>query len=297
MKQIPFKTIGTATLVFLLITANIKVAHTNQSAPPAGGLSGDPSRSSCALIGCHFGSSGATYSFSTGQLTLNMGSDTSSLIVMSGQSYNPGQTYYIEFKPNLTNGNSTRYGFQMTSLDASGNMAGAFAVLNSSNSSTQSLLSRNYIGHKNANSNNDWLFKWTAPAAGTGAITFYYAANIANGNNDNSGDSIYLGTTTLSPVTATGIDNPIASNFNYLGVYPNPSYNNYIHLDFNNISGNEAFVSLFTLDGKKIQEDVFKTTVGLNSLLLNLNPSIVKGIYLVQLAVGNSKEVKRVTIF
>jgi hypothetical protein len=42
-----------------------------------------------------------------------------------------------------------------------------------------------------------WNFQWTAPAAGTGPVTFYVASNAANNNGSTSGDEIYTDSYTL----------------------------------------------------------------------------------------------------
>lgn len=284
-------------LIICLIIVNPHVAKTNSAAPPLGGLSGDPGRSTCALIGCHFGNTGATYSFGPGQLTLNMGGDTSHMTPMAGQSYTPGQTYYIELQPNLANGATPRYGFQMTSLNAAGNMAGAFTIINTRRNSTESLLGRNYIGHSAANSDNNWVFAWTAPPAdsATGAITFYLACNMANGDGTNNGDSIYLDTVVLSQAGSSGIFR-VENSFENLSIYPNPA-RDYIFLTFRNSSGSEANISLYRLDGKRIQSGYYNVQHSVtNTIKYNLPWSVTPGIYLLELESGNNRAVQRIAI-
>ncbi|MDQ3919666.1 MAG: PQQ-dependent sugar dehydrogenase, partial [Acidobacteriota bacterium] len=52
-----------------------------------------------------------------------------------------------------------------------------------------------------------WTFKWTAPGADVGPVTFYVAGNQANGDQNNSGDNIYF-------TFATATFQPPAPDFN-----------------------------------------------------------------------------------
>ena len=295
MQQI-FKAIIIAPLLaLLLIIVNPPVAKTNSAAPPAGGLSGDPTRTTCALIGCHFGTTGATYTFGPGDLTLNMGDTTTDLTPMQGQSYLPGKTYYIELRPNLGNGPTPRYGFQMTCLTAAGTMAGAFTIVNNRRNSAQTLLSRNYIGHNAANSNNDWIFQWTAPSADSGAVTFYFACNMANGDGTNGGDSIYTGTMVLNPESASGIFS-VDNTFENLNIYPNPAID-FVNLSFENNAMSRANITLYSLTGKEIQSGVYHVQPSaVNNIRYQLPGSLSAGVYLLQLTSGNQRSVKRIFI-
>ncbi|MEO0638086.1 MAG: choice-of-anchor V domain-containing protein, partial [Bacteroidota bacterium] len=57
---------------------------------------------------------------------------------------------------------------------------------------------RQYVGHRNASTNQTWNFTWKAPATNVGDITFYIVGNAANGNGSTSGDFIYESNQTLS---------------------------------------------------------------------------------------------------
>lgn len=277
-------------LAVTILSVNFKEAKTNSAAPPAGGLSGDPSRTTCAIIGCH---TGTTLTFGAGQLIMNMGLTDSSLSDINGQTYTPGQTYYIEFKPLATNGSRTRYGFQMTSLDASGNMQGSFNVLDASRNSAQSLLSRNYIGHSTANLNNDWIFQWVAPAANAGPVTFYYASNVANNDGINSGDNIYTGAITLNPSTSAGLqvfNKPVEA----LTLYPNPA-RDVVFLSFYNETETIAQMTLLDLEGREVQSLIHNIATGVsNSLQFNIADGVSPGIYLLQLQVGTRVSTSRI---
>ena len=57
---------------------------------------------------------------------------------ISGQTYTPGQTYFIESQAQRGQcGGTPKYGFQMTSLNAADAMAGSFNITNAARNSTQ----------------------------------------------------------------------------------------------------------------------------------------------------------------
>ncbi len=277
--------------IVLLVVFNITQVHTKPGAPPAGGLSGDPSRTSCALIGCH---PGPELSFGAGELDFNMGVTQGNLTPATGQTYTPGQTYFIEFKPNVTNGANTRYGFQTTTLDVPGNMAGAFIITDAANSSAQSLLSRNYIGHKNASAFHDWNFQWTAPATNVGKVTFYYAVDDADNNGGTSGDKIYKGSVDLLPNTGTGIANTEVNSS--ITVFPNPAKQN-LFVSFNSADENPVDLNVFSADGKLIQTKTERRlSAGENVINLELNEWMKTGVYILEITTDGKKVTRRFVV-
>lgn len=48
-----------------------------------------------------------------------------------------------------------------------------------------------------------WTFQWTAPAAGTGTVTFYAAMNATNSSNSSAGDMIYSSNLVLAEAPTT----------------------------------------------------------------------------------------------
>jgi hypothetical protein len=227
-------------MVIGLVTFNVTQVRTKPAAPPAGGVSGDPQRSTCAFVGCH---PGPELSFPTGGYDLNMGITAGNLSAIAGQAYTPGQTYFFEFKPNVTNGSNTRYGFQMTALDPVPNMAGAFTITDAVHNSAQSLLSRNYIGHKDASSFHDWNFQWTAPATNAGKITLYFAVCDADGNGSESNDKIYKGTVELLPSTGTGIG-VLSESITEIKFFPNP-VKEHLYICFEKKDENAVLLNIF----------------------------------------------------
>jgi uncharacterized repeat protein (TIGR02543 family) len=167
-----------AAIIFISLSAHTGDKSSSQA--PLG-HTGAPDETTCAA--CH---SGGSY---TGQILFELGDGSIS-------EYIPGETYTISLSASY---NALRYGFSITALNASNQPAGDFTVLNSDNTSKGVAGSgRQYIGHKNANNNNEWNFEWTAPEADEGTITFYYVINAANNNNAPSGDYIETGTSSFT---------------------------------------------------------------------------------------------------
>lgn len=109
-------------------------------------------------------------------------------MVLSGlptNGWRPAASYSLT----LTLSAGSRFGFEMTAEKSNASKAGSWT-----SSGNNQVLSTNWIGHSNANTNvNQWSFSWTAPSSGgQGVITFYAAGNAANNNGSEGGDTIHL---------------------------------------------------------------------------------------------------------
>ena len=106
--------------------------------------------------------------------------------------YIPGNTYNVTVT--ATQSGISKFGFECTAEDAFASKVGTFIIL----MGAQTKLANNNhpVTHKAAGTSatggsKSWAFAWTAPATGTGVVTFYAAFNAANGNNSTTGDIIY----------------------------------------------------------------------------------------------------------
>ncbi|MFN7927363.1 MAG: choice-of-anchor V domain-containing protein [Blastocatellia bacterium] len=170
----------------------------NTDAPALGSFSAE---TNCTA--CHFG---------TGNLNASGGSIT----LTAPSSYEPGQKYTIQVA--LSRGSLVRFGFQVTALDASGNLAGTFTITDSNRTQLvdgdpfSEYKNRKYVEQTTGGSaipsggtagSNQWSFDWTAPATRIGKITFYAAGNCTNNNNLQTGDFIYTTTALVRPSIAS----------------------------------------------------------------------------------------------
>ena len=166
---------GVLLLFFAVGTGN---AFAN-SFGPLDGLTGAPAEGNCTQ--CHAGNE---LNAAGGSMTLTI-----------PETYVPNEVYTIVV--NLSREGQSRWGFEMTALDANGASAGAFAADEAENTQLSEAGGKQYIkqtsngtgqGTENAHS---WEFQWTAPDADIGPITFYAAGNAANGDFGLAGDYIH----------------------------------------------------------------------------------------------------------
>ncbi len=162
---------------------------------PPSGKTGSPGDGGATCTGCHSG----TASAQTGWITSN--------IPASG--YVSGNTYTIT--ATATYAGRNKFGFEVSPQNTTGTIIGTIV-----NTSTQTgILASGYIGHTSSGNTGTgtktWSFDWTAPAVGTGALTFYGAFNCANGNGSTSGDIIYTSTLAIQEAAAVGTDAGISN--------------------------------------------------------------------------------------
>ncbi len=276
-------------LVVAFAALDVKQVNSKVAAPPAGSV-GDPfATATCIQSGCHVGTAQTP---PANGLTLAIGTGNPTTPLTSSFQYTPGTAYNIGFG---INSSEARFGFQLIPLKASDNtMAGDVTATNNTNTSVATLAStRKYIGHKSASSNKNWVFRWTAPAAGTGAVTFYYAYNTANGNNlADAADDIYKSSLTITEATGTGIAD-ISTKVADLNIFPNPITNSF-GLSFNLIEANQVAAQLYTLDGKLAKELINEK---MSSGAFNQQFDITEfpaGIYLVKMNVGDASVSKKI---
>lgn len=172
----------------------VEQAYTNAGGAPAS-HTGAPGENNCTS--CHGGS------------PLNTGNATRTLVFngnASLTSYVPGQTYTAVYT--ASNPTTTVFGFQMIAKNATGANVGTFVITNPNQTQVSSGYFQQTFSGSQASpaGTKSWSFSWTAPAAGTGTVSFYVATNIADGNGSTSGDQIYTNVFTLTEtVAATSI--------------------------------------------------------------------------------------------
>lgn len=176
-------------------------------------VTGAPGEGTCMNSGCH---SGGTQSTRTTVLLYDVNT------AMTVTSYKPG----VQYDGVVTITAGTRYGFQMTCLTSSSNVAAGTFATSMANTALGSKAGRNYIESNAIGSTGVYTFKWTAPAAGTGSVKFYACGNALDASGNSSGDKATTASFTLSENTTTGVDNnqlagakitpnPVLSVFNF----------------------------------------------------------------------------------
>ena len=111
--------------------------------------------------------------------------------------YEPGETYDLEVR--IIDSSATRWGFELTVLDAASDAAVGNLVATASGTASAESGGRQYLRQTSAPSASEtfaWLFEWTAPSEDAGDVIFYAAGNAANGFGT-LGDHIYTGSTSV----------------------------------------------------------------------------------------------------
>jgi hypothetical protein len=228
-------------------------ANSNGAAAPVSRTGSPGDGASCTS--CHTGTAAATVA---GLIT--------STIPASG--YIPGQTYVIT--GSITQAGKTKFGFEISPQNLTGVKKGTLAV--TSTTTTQLIGSGKYITHKAAGTSfpsgtATWSFNWTAPAAGTGDLTFYGAFNVTNANNADTGDQIKLSTLLVHEDVSAGIADALSIS-NEINVFPNP-----VEDKLNIISPStdltEVSVSIINMQGqlvKKVDEFSINSFINVEEL-------------------------------
>ncbi len=174
-------------------------------------VTGAPGEGTCGDMNCHTaGSFQPTVSmslFDGGNLAIK---------------YEPGKTYTLKIINSPISGSPVSYGFQAVALNASNAQAGAWSngALPAS-TQTKTIGGKSYIEHSEPHPTGVFELPWVAPAAGTGAITFYAASVATNNNLQVTGDGMAKNTLVIqeSGVSSTS---EASQELATLEVRPNP---------------------------------------------------------------------------
>jgi Secretion system C-terminal sorting domain/Reeler domain len=275
------KTFTLITLAFttalILIQSTGNQAISNQSGAPAAHTGSPADNQTCSKSGCHSG--GATAS-PTQIITSN---------VPAG-GYVPGQVYSIT--ATMTQSGLSKFGFQISPQSSTGQLVGALSLTNATNTK---IVSTKYVTHTLAGTSapggtKTWSFNWTAPAAGTGDVTFYGAFNFTNSSNSASGDIIRTNTLTITEDLTTGIADNTADKFN-LNVFPNPVQSE-TNLRMKLDRPETVKVQLCDITGKFIQAPFeFEGAAGDNLFKLTIPSELTSGVYQLLITAGSETAV------
>lgn len=238
--------------------ANVTSAPAGHTGSPGDGL---------VCTACHFGPAVATKT------------DIITSDIPSG-GYVPGNTYTISVTLNA-NGH-TRFGYQLSPQTNAGAMVGTWG--NPINANTTKVGSGKYFTHTFAGTagtnTKTWTMNWTAPSTGVGAVTFYGAFNIANGDNNTTGDTIWKSTMV---VPQDGVNSVLPLEDNSFRSFVNAS--NELVLEGNANVLLPADIALYDLSGRLVIDWKAQSFIG-NSWSATL-PVVNAGIYLLKVKQGN----------
>ena len=272
--------ISSAALVALMIISTPKdVAISNSGGAPAGHTGSPADGMTCAMSGCHTGSPVVAV---PGIITSNVPTN----------GYAPGQTYAITATVSQTG--ITQFGFQISPQATNGQLRGTLAI---TSPGTTKIVSTKYVTHTSGgisapSNTKTWSFNWTAPVAGTGAVTFYGAFNYSNNLGSSAGDLIRTSTLIIPEDLSSGIA-AYEDDVLQLTCWPNPASEKFL-LGMQLATGNFTRVSLVDLRGASVASLYEgQLAAGSHKLELSLPASITKGLYLVRVESGNSASMTR----
>lgn len=252
-------------------------------APPSS--SGAPGEKSCTNAGCH-----DTYSANSGTGAVEFS------FAGGSTSYEPGKSYDVTVT--VKQPSVTRFGFEVVALRSSDN-ANAGKLTLTEPARTQlldgipSFSERKYLTYTSAGTNpvaagtGQWSFRWTAPAADEGDITFYTAGLAANNDGTDYGDNVYLLSTKINSSVNASLPRP---QFSYLPDfhYENPVTGSSITFFFRVRQNSVPVeVALISLNGKTAGT-IYKNERAKGEYFehFGLDKKFSPGIYLLQAKIG-----------
>lgn len=168
-----------------------------------------------------------------------------------------GETYDVTLDINASSGSPAGYGFQLTALDESDNEAGTLAAgtSNTKIAAASGVGGRVYAEQNGgASSTSSFTVSWTAPAAGAGAVTFYFCGNAVNGANGSANDNAMPGSS-MSLQEAGGTTAIGQAGFDpQLTLFPNPAPNGVLEVRGEWLAIERPSVSLLDASGRVLRQ-------------------------------------------
>jgi hypothetical protein len=282
------------TLALVAIIAVVAMSFDILSSNGKAGYTNSPGENNCTYsTSCH-----NTYAVNTGSGSVAI---TAAPSLATG--YIPGTVYTMTVTvANSVAPNNVLFGVDCEALLASGANGGTLAitdaVLTQMKTSSGTGPTRNNVVHKpgsNVGPNSQaFSFHWTAPATGSGVVTFY-ASGVASSGDGSAPANDYTYTTSKAVSENTsGIAENMVSNFNF-SIFPNPSSDNLnVKLTLNETSS--VTMNLIDITGKKIAN--FISDNGING---DINrtfdiSSYSKGIYFIELKINDKVSLQKIVI-
>ncbi|MBC8314544.1 MAG: T9SS type A sorting domain-containing protein [Bacteroidales bacterium] len=191
--------------------------------------------------------------------------------------YVPGITYNILV---TVTGNGDK-GFELSPQNLDGYLLGTLI----SGMENKLVGSGKYVTHKLASSENptSWLFQWTAPEPGVGAITFYACAVVGMLNTKT--------TTMIAPQNTLGINDQQTIP---VRIYPNPVVDK-LTVSFSPNRAESVKLELLSINGKMIS-NLFQGAgfAGEQSMVFPID--LESGIYLLRIQIAGESQVRKVIV-
>lgn len=253
------------TLLITVATAMIYLATTSSSMGPTNSGGAAPAVTGCGTAtSCH----GAASTNTTAEFYLF---EKSSGDTVKDGKYTPNETYDVALRG--INNSAGMFGFIMRSEDNNAAQAGTFTNPLSGSTLTNSG-GFTLWEHTNPffSSGQDFVVtaEWTAPAAGTGDVTFQYAVNGVNSDGGTKGDHWNKFSTTFSEKTSVSVAE--VENIKPISIYPNPA-SSIINIEG---AGKGVSYSIYGLDGVLICNGILNSKGTIDIAALPSNTYFIK---------------------
>lgn len=247
-------TLGLLTLCFGMF---VMMSHSGGRASQFGeGNTGAPGDNPSTCATCHQGGNFGA------DITIELLDNTGTAVT----EYLPGKTYTVNAKVNTTS-TPVGYGLQLVSLIDNGTKDTGGLSAPSANAKIANANSRNYLEQKSLSSSPLFSATWTAPAVGSGKVSFYAAGHAANGNGNTNGDQATKTSISFEESTTTSI---IDEKALALTIAPNPT-SGFTTISWNDQS--ETLIQVITITGQIMHAQTTKNS----SLIMdvtNFNPGV-----------------------
>ena len=200
--------------------------------------------------------------------------------------YVPGVTYAVEVSIG-TSVAPAGYGFQVIALQDSDNSSiSTWANNVTANTQLTDASGRQYFEQSGIASDNILEAEWTAPAAGTGSVTFYAAGNAVNGTGSTAGDQAVTNEITFTENT-TSTSAGLAKLGIRLNTFPNPTVDN-LTLMLETEESKDLIVNIYNLEGQKVDSQNVVAQPGENRFQFDV-AAYTSGIYFVEITDGANR--------
>jgi hypothetical protein len=235
----------------LILLAFISLGHIVRSTGSPGGKTGSPGDNQTTCTQCHGGGKATDV---TGWISTD--------IPVEG--YRPGVQYTISVRGERAA--ASLFGFELTAEKASKAKTGGFSTGNSNQ--LQLLSNGTAVTHTNqgitgSGGTKNWSVKWTAPAKGTGDVTFYAAVNTANGDGGTGGDVIFATNLRVKEQDLSGIDDPVT--IPEIRVFPNPA-DRTVKFETHGITSDYFDIQIFSINGQAVFTQTYRNEATMNTI-------------------------------
>ena len=211
--------------------------------------------------GCYYTGSGCHNTSATTSIVVAIELDSAGVPTTN---YKPGNSYTVKLTGTATGTANTHYGFQLNALkgtaSASTNADAGTWTTTGLPTGTQVTAPGSYTQLTCVEQSNTQTlsgssftksFTWTAPVAGTGAISFWAAANFVNNDgNANAADVWNTNHVVINELVSTTAVSSVANNLS-ISAFPNPVMNN-LSLHINNAVPGTYSVQVVDMSGRTI---------------------------------------------